>query len=48
LQEDCGVSAKDVSPIWQEADELIAIFVTMSLNTKQRVQRQAEKSKREI
>jgi four helix bundle protein len=38
LQDDCGVPASDVEPIWKEADELIAIFVTMSMNTKQRVQ----------
>lgn len=34
LQDDCGVPAKDVEPIWREADELIAIFVTMAKNTK--------------
>lgn len=34
LQDDCGVSANDVEPIWREADELISIFVTMSKNTK--------------
>ena len=39
LQDDCGVPAKDVEPIWREADELIAIFVTMSMNTKKRLQR---------
>lgn len=38
LQDDCDVPAKNVEPIWREADELIAIFVTMSMNTKQRVQ----------
>src|SRR5476651_2157883 len=37
LQDDCGVPAERVQPIWKEADELIAIFVTMSKNTKQRV-----------
>ncbi len=37
LQDDCGVPAKIVEPIWREADELIAIFVTMSMNTKRRV-----------
>jgi four helix bundle protein len=38
LQDDCDVPAKNVEPIWREADELIAIFVTMSMNTKRRVQ----------
>jgi four helix bundle protein len=38
LRDDCGVSGPSVKPIWQEADELIAIFVTMSSNTKQRMQ----------
>jgi four helix bundle protein len=38
LQDDCDVPAKNVEPIWREADELIAIFVTMSMNAKQRVQ----------
>ena len=42
LQDDCGVPANDVEPIWREADELIAIFVTMSMNTKERMQRQVE------
>jgi four helix bundle protein len=42
LQDDCGVPAKDVGPIWQEADELIAIFVTMSVNTKAHVQSEGE------
>ena len=30
LEEDCGVSTSLTRPIWQEADELISIFVTMS------------------
>jgi four helix bundle protein len=34
LRDDCGVVAKAVDPIWQEANELIAIFVTMAKNTK--------------
>src|ERR1022692_5007816 len=38
LQDDCGVPAESVQPIWREADELIAIFVTMSKNTKKRMQ----------
>jgi four helix bundle protein len=41
LQDDCGVPAKDVEPIWREANELISIFVTMSVNTKTRLQREA-------
>jgi four helix bundle protein len=36
LRDDCGVPAKVIQPIWQEADELIAIFVTMSKNAKER------------
>jgi four helix bundle protein len=36
LRDDCGVPAKAVQPIWQEADELIAIFVTMAKNAKDR------------
>jgi four helix bundle protein len=40
LQADCGVSAESVQPVWWEADELIAIFVTMSKNTKQRLRNQ--------
>jgi four helix bundle protein len=40
LQEDCGVPAKDVEPIWREANELISIFATMSVNTKTRLQRE--------
>ncbi len=34
LRDDCGVPARNVDPIWLEADELIAIFVTMSKNAK--------------
>jgi four helix bundle protein len=34
LRDDCGVSASQVDPIWNEADQLIAIFVTMARNTK--------------
>jgi four helix bundle protein len=41
LQDDCDVPAVKVEPIWREADELIAIFVTMSMNTKHRVQKEA-------
>ena len=41
LQDDGDVPAVKVEPIWREADELIAIFVTMSMNTKHRVQKEA-------
>ena len=34
LRDDCAVAGEIVDPIWQEADELIAIFVTMAKNTK--------------
>jgi four helix bundle protein len=30
LRDDCGISCPEVEAIWQEADELIAIFVTMA------------------
>jgi four helix bundle protein len=36
LRDDCAVPAEAVKPIWQEADELIAIFVTMAKNAKDR------------
>lgn len=36
LQDDCGIPAEVIGPIWQEADELIAIFVTMAKNTKRK------------
>ena len=38
LQDDCGVPAATVLPIWQEADELIAIFTTMAKNTKNKAE----------
>jgi len=34
LRDDCSIDAKLTGPIWQEADELIAIFVTMAKNSK--------------
>ncbi len=34
LRDDCGIAAEVIVPIWQEADELIAIFVTMAKNSK--------------
>jgi four helix bundle protein len=40
LRDDCGVPAKDVEPIWREANEPVSIFVTMSVNTKTRLQRE--------
>ena len=36
LNEDCEISNTRTQPIWDEADELIRIFVTMSQNTKKR------------
>jgi four helix bundle protein len=36
LRDDCGIATEAVSPIWREADELIAIFVPMAKNTKAR------------
>jgi len=36
LEEECGVEKSLTNPIWQEADELISIFVTMAINTKRR------------
>lgn len=35
LRDDCKLDPKPVDPLWCEADELIAIFVTMAKNTKQ-------------
>lgn len=36
LNEDCEISKIRTQPIWDEADELIRIFITMSQNTKKR------------
>jgi len=36
LDEECGISDALTQPLWNEADELIRIFVTMSKNTKLR------------
>ena len=36
LRDDCGVKNHDLDALWREVDELIAIFVTMSKNTKQK------------
>ena len=35
LRDDCGVTVDRIAPIWEEADQLIAIFVTMAKNTKE-------------
>jgi four helix bundle protein len=34
LRDDCGIDPKIVGPLWQETDELIAIFVTMAKRAK--------------
>ena len=34
LRDDCGIAAQTINPMWQEANELISIFITMSKNTK--------------
>lgn len=39
LRDDCGINSPLIAPIWQEADELIAIFVTMSKRTKEKQSR---------
>lgn len=36
LGEECGIPKNETNPVWNEADELIRIFVTMSKNTKKR------------
>ena len=36
LNEDCNISETLTRPIWDEADQLISIFVTMSINTKKK------------
>lgn len=41
LRDDCDVPPEIVDPIWNEANELIAVFVTMSKNTKQRLAAQS-------
>ena len=35
LRDDCGVALPEISALWSEANELIAIFVTMSKRTKE-------------
>ena len=34
LRDHCGIGGEAIDPLWQEADELIAVFVTMAKNTK--------------
>ena len=34
LRDDCSFSSEIIDPLWNEADELISIFITMSKNTK--------------
>jgi four helix bundle protein len=34
LRDDCGIDSQIVGPLWQETDELIAIFVTMAKRAK--------------
>jgi four helix bundle protein len=36
LRDDCGLSLPEISALWAEADELIAIFVTMARRTKEK------------
>jgi hypothetical protein len=36
LRDDCAIPLKVIEPIWQEADELVSIFVTMAKNAKAR------------
>jgi four helix bundle protein len=38
LKEKCGIAETKIDPYWNEADELISIFVTMSKNTKKRAE----------
>ncbi len=40
LRDDCHINSEPVNWLIQEADELIAIFVTMSKNVKQRLGKQ--------
>lgn len=38
LRDDCGIGSPDVERLWREADELIAIFVTMSKRVKMKLE----------
>jgi four helix bundle protein len=35
LRDDCALEHEELTPLWKETDELLAIFVTMSKNAKQ-------------
>ena len=37
IRDDCGIASRLIDPIWREADELIAIFVTMAKRAKEDV-----------
>jgi four helix bundle protein len=39
LRDECGINPSLTNPVWNEADELIRIFVTMSKNTKSRLKK---------
>jgi four helix bundle protein len=41
LRDDCGVTSETLAEIWNEADELIRIFVTMAKNTKNKAKPEA-------
>ena len=41
LEEDCGLHSEHLDWLLREANELIAIFVTMSKNVKQKTNRKA-------
>jgi len=42
LKEDCNIQSENLKELLTEANELIAIFVTMSKKVKERVKRKAE------
>ena len=42
LKEDCNIQSENLEELLIEANELIAIFVTMSKKVKERVKRKAE------
>ena len=35
LRDDCGIRTALIDPLWNEAEELISIFITMAKNTKE-------------
>ena len=47
LKEDCNIQSESLEGILTEANELIAIFVTMSKKVKERAKRKAEGSLRD-